>query len=155
MKTVLKQLVQTLDYVMPFNLETPGIEPDWWGHIVGPVWDQPSEFFSVEIDGTEVARAEVERPTIDGYVGVAPGTMVVELVFFEVRESHRRLGLGREAVAMIMQHYGDEVFAAFSEDADDFWAGIGWRSYPRIDGDAGYRTLFMHHPTVLSLQAGD
>ncbi|WP_269077567.1 hypothetical protein [Corynebacterium resistens] len=32
---------------------------------------------------------------------------------------------------------------AFSEGADEFWAGIGWHYYPRKDGDPHYRKLFV------------
>lgn len=137
-------LPQTNDFETPFSLDVPDFTDQWWNRQVDRVQGQRSDFLSFTLHGEEVARAEVDRDTIDNiYVGLTPAPQVVELVFFEVRQSHRRKGIGRTAVDLITERYDGEMLIAFSQCADDFWAGIGWRHHPREDGSSDYRPLFV------------
>lgn len=70
-----------------------------------------------------------------------------EIWFFEIRHDLRRQHYGAEFAKHLIRHYTAWPLIAFSEDADEFWAGIGWHYHPRKDGDAHYRKLFISQKT--------
>ncbi len=149
MTLVLNALPQRVDFRMPFALNVEGFTERWWDRRIGRVHERAGEFLSFTRDGEEVARAETDRGRIDNiYVGLAPVTEVVDIVFFEVRESHRLAGVGSAAIDLILRRYKGEMLIAFSEGADGFWSGIGWTFYPREDGSRHYRPLFVHDGRV-------
>lgn len=144
MSLVLNVLAQTMDFQRPFTVDVPGFTTEWWNRHVGRAQDQRSEFLSFTLSGDEVARAEVYRGSIGNiYVGLTPAPQIIDVAFFEVRDSYRRTGIGRAATGLITQRHEGEMLIAFSEEADHFWSGIGWKHYPREDGSRHHRALFV------------
>lgn len=151
MDLTLTVLTQLSDFQTPFDVDALGFTEGWWDHRVGRARDQHSDFLSFTLNGNEVARAEVDRGTINNiYVGLTPAPEIVDVVFFEVRESRRRAGVGRAAIALIERRYDGEMLIAFSEEADDFWSGIGWTHYPRADRSPHHRPLFVSNDALRS-----
>lgn len=146
MDITVSELIQTEDFRSPFRF-VDGFTERWWNdnHRIGRVSNQKSQLFSFVRDGEELARAEVDRGTIGNiYVDLTPAEEIVDIVFFEVHEAHRGKGIGRAAIELILQQYPDDMVIAFSEEADDFWSGIGWKHHPRVEDPEMYRSLFVH-----------
>lgn len=148
----LVQLHQLEDYVSPFTIDPDGFPSRWWDDW-NRMGDTNYDTFTVLDAGTEVARAEVLadparlaqadiNPAI--YKGSGLHRGMVDIDRIEVRADQRGQGIGRAAVDLIIEHYPERDFFAFSVDADAFWAGIGWQRFPRLDGDTLYKTLFAH-----------
>ena len=72
------------------------------------------------------------------------GTRALEIQFIEVARSHRRTGIGAEVVRRLVEAHPERRFLALSEDADQFWATLGWDRYDHPDGPDWYRPLFVH-----------
>lgn len=145
MTLVLTALPQRVNFEMPFDVDAEGFNERWWDRPIGRVRERTGEFLSLTRNGEELARAEIDRGGIDNiYVGLTPASEVVDIVFFEVRESHRLAGIGTQAINLIVKHHEGEMLIAFSEEADGFWSGIGWTHHPREDGSRHYRPLFVH-----------
>jgi len=128
--------------------ESPEYNDRWWSGIERPsslkrIW------FSATIDEAEVARIFVEeRVSIDEDYGV-PRTrraQLLEIPFFEVAVSYRGMGIGKRVIDLITDSEPTATFAAFSEDADGFWASLGWNRFIRSDHEerpSMYRPLYM------------
>ena len=142
----LKVLQQVEDYVTPFQL-VEGFDDRWWHDRAGRVGDDTlggTEYIQFLADGVEVGRAEVtDWQLSDSYVGVDSTVPTKEIWFFEIRHDLRRQHYGAEFARHLISHYAGYPLTAFSECADEFWAGIGWHYYPRKDGDPHYRKLFV------------
>ncbi|NYF28103.1 GCN5 family acetyltransferase [Microbacterium sp. JAI119] len=143
---VLTVLEQTRDYVKPFEHTTNGFTTHWWRDRAGTVGSKPNvELISFVEGEQEVARAEVHTrtPLHAEYAGLSAPHELVEVVFFEVRADRRCDGAGTAAVRLLEQRYQGQPLFAFSENADAFWDKVGWRHFPRTDGDLAYRPLFV------------
>ncbi|PYD00910.1 hypothetical protein B4U78_009345 [Microbacterium esteraromaticum] len=110
---------------LPFDCRLTGFDPDWW---CDGATLRGREYLSVSRDGVEVARAEVDpRSTdVDEYVGLDLRGTVVKIEFFEVRKHLRGQGVGRLAVAAVIERYEGPWFTAAAVTAASFWTSIGW-----------------------------
>jgi len=148
----LHQLQQVKNFVSPFAADDEGFPGRWWDRW-DRIGDNSTRALNFTMGGEEVARAEVDPAAhivTSNYVGVGIREDIVDVTFFEVRESRHRQGIGRGAVALIVDHYPGRDLVAFSHDADHFWASIGWQRFTRMDKDEGFPSLFVH----LAPQAG-
>jgi len=53
---------------------------------------------------------------------------------------------GVEVARRLVESYPNRRFLALSEDADEFWATLGWNRYDYHDGPHQYRPLFIAPP---------
>lgn len=120
-----------------------GFTYDWWHRM----WDFDARYslWSVYRDGVEVARVELDDEVhYDHYSGVPDlGRGVLEIDFFEVSSPVRRSQVGRKAVELVARTFPDRRLVAFSEEADAFWAGLGWDRYDHPMGAQFYRPFFV------------
>lgn len=127
-----------------FDWDTSYENERWWDevrHYVDDPW-----FVQVLVDGVEVARVELDDPggINPTYVGVPElGTERLEIQLVEVAAAARRRGIGRRVVRALSNRHPDRRLFAYSEQADGFWARLGWEPFydPR-PGPPG-RTLFI------------
>ena len=91
----------------------------------------------------EVARVDVEpQRTLNVKLsGLDTSEPVVDVAFIEVVAHRRRTGVGAAVVAEVVKQYPGRLVIAFSH-ADDFWSGIGWTRFERLDGADGNAPLF-------------
>lgn len=120
-------------------------------------WDKPryysvSEPWFVQVmeDGNEVARVEFDDPggINPKYVGVPKlGEERLEIQFVEVATAATRRGIGTRVVQGLADlHDGRRLFA-YSEEADEFWASLGWQRFDHRDGQPQFhRALFIQPP---------
>ncbi|MET8282979.1 hypothetical protein [Micromonospora sp. NPDC005174] len=115
----------------------------WWDYrsLDG---DKSYTFLEVRQGGAEVARIELDSDVmIDHYVGTPElGNSALEIELIEVAEPQRRRGVGTKIIRGLVSRYPDRRLLAFSEEADDFWASLGWTRYDHPEG-ASYRPLFI------------
>lgn len=134
---------------MPFD-ESAGFEDRWWHEFRYDA--EHLRWYSVDSVCEEVARVELELDADCGtsYGITPPAEGFVEITFIEVRENQRRRGIGRRTVEFLTNHlHPGRQFAAFSEEADEFWASLGWTGhYHPEDRGRGphHRTLFISPP---------
>jgi ribosomal protein S18 acetylase RimI-like enzyme len=97
------------------------------------------------LDGVEVARVQLDHNFPGSKHIDAPtlGVSALEIQFLEVAKSYRRRGLGAEVVQRLVADYPNRRFLALSEDADEFWAALGWNRYDYYDGSHQYQPLFV------------
>lgn len=146
MSLELRPVFPSENYQPVFEQSVLGFTAHWWERVARPT-GLDTDRFSVVKHGQEVARVEVDpdsRIALEDYAGLQIQLPVVDIEFFEVRADQRRRGLGREIVAALIDHYRGRDLIAFSEDADVFWADVGWKHVPRIDESRLYRPLFVH-----------
>jgi GNAT superfamily N-acetyltransferase len=138
-------LEQVEDYIGPFDLDIDGFDESWWTPPVGRVGSSHHDWLSFILDGREVARAEIDYEAQLGgdYQGPPLPRRIIDIDFLEVRSDRRGEGIGKQAVELIKARYPGKVITAFSEEADEFWAAVGWRRYPRTDGSTHHRPLFV------------
>ncbi|MGO2864573.1 GCN5 family acetyltransferase [Corynebacterium casei] len=147
----LRILPQVEDFVTPFKRNS-GFERTWWHSRAGYVGSDPfsdKDYIQFLIDETEVGRAEVTDWVLtDTYVGVHSEIAAKQITFFEIHQDNRRKGYGTEFISYLIAHYSELPLAAFSENADEFWAGIGWHHFPRRDGEGQpyIRNLYVSGP---------
>lgn len=142
----LHQLQQADNFVSPFADDNEAFPGRWWNEW-DRIGDNSTRALNFTKGGEEVARAEVDpeaRIIASNYVGAGLREDIVDVTFFEVRESRHRQGIGRAAAALIVDHYPGRDLVAFSQDADHFWASIGWQRFTRVDNDEGFPSLFVH-----------
>lgn len=117
--------------------------PDWWDRV--PYLDDNPHYVGVWLDGKCRAgrkldhdfrgSAHIDAPKLDDHA--------LETQFIEVAESYRGQGIGTETVCLLAAHHPDRRFVPLSEDADDFWASLGWNRSDQRDGPARYRPMFV------------
>ena len=136
MTIVMRELRTFLPWQSPFNPDVPGFTNHWWQRDWGQSQSVKMHFYDFLYLDQEVARAEVLVPPHrleSRYIGLGSPCLAVEILLFEVRADRRREGIGRKAVQRIIEAYPGELLFAFSEKADHFWSGIGWKHYRRDD----------------------
>lgn len=143
----MKELQTAVPWGSPFEPEVPGFNDQWWQRNRGLTQRSTMCLYSFMYDSEEVARAEVLVPPHKleaRYIGLDSPCLAVEISFFEVRAEYRRRGFGRESVQLITETFPEELLFAFSEQADHFWGGIGWKHHRRADeGFSRFRPLFV------------
>ncbi|SHG13316.1 hypothetical protein SAMN05443575_1462 [Jatrophihabitans endophyticus] len=116
---------------------------DWWD---SPpyLFDDP-HFVRADGDGVEVARIELDHDFRGSKHVGAPdlGDAALEIQFMEVAKSYRRKGIGAAVIAILAEQYPDRRLLALSEEADGFWASLGWDRFDFSDGPHHYRPLFI------------
>jgi hypothetical protein len=116
--------------------------PHWWNRqLVNDPW-----FVQVLANGVEVARVELDDPggINPNYDGVPTlGDDRLEIQFIEVATAARGRRIGTTVVRCLADRHHDRRLFAYSEEADRFWASIGWEPfYDPGPGPVG-RTLFI------------
>lgn len=93
--------------------------------------------------GAEVARVELKEDVdIEHYANVPViGSERLEIAFIEVATAECSRGIGTQVVRALEQRHSDRRLLAYSEEADQFWASLGWEPFHYPDGD--WRTLFI------------
>jgi GNAT superfamily N-acetyltransferase len=59
------------------------------------------------------------------------------------RAAHQRQGIGTAVIRALIAEYPDRRLVAFSEDADQFWASLGWARFVNADSSEVFRPLFI------------
>jgi GNAT superfamily N-acetyltransferase len=92
-----------------------------------------------------VGRVEFDNKVGLRHYGVDPqiDSRALEIQFIEVSNQHRRQGIGTQIVREIETWHPERTLVAFSEEADDFWASLGWHRYDHPSEPRWYRTLFV------------
>jgi ribosomal protein S18 acetylase RimI-like enzyme len=67
----------------------------------------------------------------------------LEIQFIEVANECRRQGIGTEIVRELAATHPNRTLVAFSEQADEFWASLGWRRYDHPKEPRFHRPLFI------------
>lgn len=124
--------------------ENDDFSPSWWDYrsIDG---NRSYTLLEVHQGGVEVARIELDPDVaIDHYLGTPElGNTALEIELIEVAESHRRRGVGTKIIRALAFRYPERRLLAFSEEADDFWASLGWTRYDHPEGPQLNRPLFI------------
>ncbi|MFC7530162.1 hypothetical protein ACFQV6_15950 [Actinoplanes sp. GCM10030250] len=123
--------------------ESDEFSRDWWRHQFDP--EDPYILLEVRLGEVEVARLDLEPGVVidEAYATPELGTTTLEIGFFEVAQSQRRRGFGTVIMLGLHVRYPDRRLLAFSQEADEFWASLGWRRYDHPDGPDAHRPLFM------------
>ncbi|WP_414172967.1 GCN5 family acetyltransferase [Clavibacter tessellarius] len=138
--------VQVSDYLSPFDQTVDGFDDGWWER-AGSLRRSQEERFSFFEGDSEVARAEVAHDwQFDAlaYEKTPVNPRSPYVTFFEVRSDLYRAGVGRAAMALLVDHYKGSDLIAYSLNADWFWQAIGWRLIRRIDGYKFSSPLYVH-----------
>lgn len=143
----LKVLQQVVNRVKPYQV-LEGFDRRWWhdsARNLGEDTRGGTDYIQFLADGVEVGRAEVSGWQLsDSYIGIDSKVPTKQIWFFEIRRDFRRQQYGAEFARYLIRHYAACPLIAFSHEADEFWAGIGWYYYPRKDGNTiHYRKLFV------------
>lgn len=127
----------------PFS-ESDDFTEGWWDDAIHGF--EPNQHFYAFFDGQhEVMRVEIEVQDIlnpEYEQPQHPGPYAV-IHFFEVSEDHRRKGYGTDAVQQIVDCYRGMPLVAFSQDADEFWASLGWERYEHAAEPENHRPMFV------------
>lgn len=127
----------------PFNHDSRFMKERWW-HGQAPMSDA-SWYVSALLDGEEVARAELNEDVgLDSYdTGSLLSPRKLQLTLLEVCTAHRRRGIATHLVGQIAGMYSGRQLLALSEDADEFWASLGWDRVDRVEGLMRFQPLFI------------
>ncbi|CPR69922.1 GNAT family N-acetyltransferase [Mycobacteroides abscessus] len=115
--------------------------PDWWNpHNFGT---EDPWYVQVLEHGVEVARVELKEDVdIDHYANVpAVGSERLEIAFIEVATAECGRGIGTQVMRELERRHPGRRLLAYSEEADGFWASLGWEPFHHPEGD--WRTLFI------------
>lgn len=126
----------------PFDSAVVYEHPHWWNRQLG---DEPW-LVQVLANGVEVARVEFDDPgdINPNYEGVPTlGDERLEIQLIEVATAARGNRIGTQLVHGLADRHRDRRLFAYSEEADRFWASVGWEPfYDPGPGPVG-RTLFI------------
>lgn len=116
---------------------------DWW-HRTRDLGVRYS-LWSIFSGHVEVARLELDKEVgYDHYAEVPDlGNEVLEIDFLVVAGPFRGKGVGRQSVNLVARRFAGRRLVAFSEEADGFWASLGWTRYDHPEGYLMYRPLFV------------
>lgn len=132
-------------WIVPFDSSIVYQNEQWWDDVryyyVGDPW-----FVQVLEDGVEMARVELDEDVeIEHYAHVPTiGTERLEIQFIEVAAAACGRGVGTRVVRGLAERYPDRRLLAYSEEADGFWASLGWERFDHPDGEPQFhRALFI------------
>ncbi|SEH79500.1 hypothetical protein SAMN04489835_4219 [Mycolicibacterium rutilum] len=142
-------------WMPPFDWEIAYTNERWWDEV--RYYADDPWFVQVLEDGVEVARIELDDPggINPTYLNVPElGTDRLEIQLIEVAAASHNRGVGTRVVqALSRRHPGRRLFA-YSEQADGFWARLGWEPfYDPGPGPAGH-TLFIQPTVAPTLDSG-
>lgn len=122
--------------------DNPSFTRHWW-HRLPPLIAQSWYLRFDDPSGVEVARVELDDEVSFAHYEGTPdlGREALEIQFFEVSARHRRRGVGTSVIEHLTMAHSSRRLVAFSEDADPFWASLGWERHDHQD--RGYRPLFI------------
>lgn len=143
-------LADQYSWVPSFDWSVGYGNDQWWDDVryyyVGEPW-----FVQVLEGGVEVARVELDdpggiNPEYTGVPDLAEDERL-EIQLIEVATAVARRGIGtRVAQGLAERHRGRRLFA-YSEEADGFWASLGWDRFDHRDGQPRFhRALFIQPP---------
>jgi hypothetical protein len=120
----------------PFEVSPNYMREDWW-HRLPNVDSHEYPLYSARIDGTEVARVQLEKTlNFEHYRRAGlyhAGALGIARI--EVDSTLRTYGIGKAVVAAIATKFPYARLVAFSADADGFWGdSLQWQ---RFDPDNG------------------
>lgn len=124
-----------------------GFNERWWDHQGRHYFDN-ARFLAAFVDTEEVARIELDEKVdpVEYVRDSLLGNDLLEIQLIEVRGELRCSGLGTKVVAALAAKFPNRRLVAFSEDADGFWASLGWsRHLHQTDCEPNprYRPLYM------------
>jgi GNAT superfamily N-acetyltransferase len=116
---------------------------DWWDD--PPYLSNDPWYVQALLDGEEAARIELDPEVhIDHYADTPDlAASGLEIVFFEVSAARQRQGIGTAVICALLAQHPDRRFVAFSEEADEFWASLGWDRFLNAESPDVYRPLFI------------
>lgn len=119
-------------------------DADWWS---GRNFVEGSRLFSVESNGKEVARIEIDRtPHLASNQGASHLGPVREIQYLEVSQDRRGRGLGTEIVDWLETEFRDARLIASTNSAVGFWTSLdGWDRVDHAGGLRGDWVLFVSH----------
>lgn len=105
----------------------------------------PDYFHELRREGEAVCRAgvaPVDYPIGDHYNSqLRYPNGAARINYIETREGFERQGFAKELVEHLIKYHRPRQLVGFSEDADDFWIGIGWTSHYHPEGPS-WQTFF-------------
>jgi GNAT superfamily N-acetyltransferase len=131
----------------PFS-ESDDFTDGWWDDTIYGFEPDLQRFYSFFVGQHEVARAEIEVQDAlnQEYEQPAhPGPYAV-IHFFEVSEDHRRKGYGTDAVQLLADRHAGLPLVAYSQNADDFWASLGWARHEHTTEPDSFRPMYVGDP---------
>lgn len=136
----------TYSWVPPFDWSIGYKYDQWWDDVRYYYVSEPW-FVQVLEDGVEVARVELDDPggINPEYTGVPDlGGERLEIQLIEVATAVRSRGVGTRVVEGLAGLHRDRRLFAYSEEADEFWASLGWSRFDHRDGQPQFhRALFI------------
>jgi len=112
---------------LPFSANGDFEYSHWWDDV--SIITDAFAYFEVRRDGVEVARVQLNDDLHGGDYVDLRGQAVLQVDLIEVALPYRREGVATQTIRLITEVYPDHRFAALSEDADPFWASLGWRRF--------------------------
>lgn len=115
----------------------------WWNHPLRV--DDASIYLQVQLGGVEVARVELDDRADFTHEFGAPrlGAVALEIQFIEVAPAYRGKGVGTQVIALLSAVNPGRRLVAFSEQADEFWASLGWERYEHPEQAPWRRPLYI------------
>lgn len=125
----------------------PNFNAPWWSE---RNFVDASRLFSVEVDGMEVARIEIDRePHLASNQGASHLGLVREIHYLEVSQAQVGQGLGTEIVGWLATEFNDAPLIASTDSAMGFWLSLdGWERVGHAHGLHGDWVLFVSRPVA-------
>lgn len=133
-------------WVPPFDWSVAYENDQWWDDVryyhVSEPW-----FVQVLDNGIEVARVELDDPgginPTYANVPVVGEDERLEIQLIEVATAQLRRKVGTRVVHDLMERHSGRRLFAYSEEADEFWASLGWQRFDHPEGPQFHRPLFI------------
>lgn len=115
----------------------------WWNE--PRLFDDSATYLEVRLDGVEVARVELDDQADFAHEFGAPrlGGIALEIQFIEVAPAYRGKGVGTQVIALLSAANPGRRLVAFSEQADECWASLGWERYEHPEQAPWRRPLYI------------
>lgn len=137
-------------WVPPFDWSVGYGNDQWWDDVRYYYVSEPW-FVQVLEGGVEVARVELDDPggINPEYTGVPDLAEKerLEIQLIEVATAAGRRGIGTRVVEGLAERHRDRRLFAYSEEADPFWASLGWDRFDHRDGQPQFHRALFIQPT--------
>ncbi len=140
-------LADQYSWVPSFDWSVGYGNDQWWDDVRYYYVSEPW-FVQVREDGVEVARVELDdpggiNPEYTGVPDLAEDERL-EIQLIEVATTAARRGIGTRVVQGLAELHRQRRLFAYSEEADEFWASLGWDRFDHRDGQPQFhRALFI------------